>query len=738
MVEAEARQEAGLREYARMLRRQAKVVLATALVAALVALVAASRQARVYQSSAQLLVQPSVAQSILSPFSATVTATEIQTDIQLLSGAQIHQAVARALGSAPPVTATEVGTSNVIAVTAQSATPQGAAAVANAYASAYVKVTQARAVHDLLSGAQQIRSQVDSLQSRIDKQGPGPQRDALVQQQSTLNQQLQQLQVNASLASGSADVVAPAAVNSKPVAPNKIRDGLLGLGIGLVLGIGFALLREYLNDAITSKADLEQAVEGVTAIGLVPKVQTWSDPGDAIVVSLTEPESPAAEAYRSLRTSIQFISEERGGCRTIQVTSPKAGEGKTTTVANLAVALAKAGQRVAIVGCDLRRPRLHSFFGIDSAVGFTSVVLGEVPLDQAVQRAPFDDHIVLLPAGPVPTNPSELLSTRRAKDVFSSFASVADIVLIDSPPVLPVTDAAVISTQVDGTLLVVTAGSSRRRDLVHAVEALRQVRAPLLGTILNGATRAGAYDAYRYDYGYGYGPYATTAGAKRQRWAWLPGANGPALSFVRRRGPLVAASMLIAAAAGWLITPQPSRYAATATVSLARSVGPEGAASPASVARLATSAPVLAGALSHTGTNRSVADLAGELTVTDPPRTTSVSITVSDGNPRVAEDLADSVAAAVVSNAQSLAPPGTQGPLLPALSVTHRASLPTAPLSDHVGRNVAIALAAGLAASLAFALLLDTRRRTIRTVLDVERRLGLPVIGAISPQRQSA
>lgn len=738
MVATEARQEAGLREYARMLRRQAKVVVASALVAAVVALLAASRQPRVYQSSAQLLVQPSAAQSILSPYSAAVTATEIQTDIQLLSGAQIRQAVTKALGSAPPVTAAEVGTSNVIAVTAQSGTPQGAAAVANAYATAYVKITQARAVHDLLSGAAQIRSQVNELQARIDRQGPGPQRDALVQQQSTLNQQLQQLQVNASLASGSADVVAPATASSVPVAPNKIRDGLLGLGIGLVLGIGLALLREYLGDAITSKVDLEQAVEGVTAIGLVPKVQTWSEPGDAIVVSLTEPESPAAEAYRSLRTSIQFLAEERGRCRVVQVTSPKAGEGKTTTVANLAVALAKAGQRVAVVGCDLRRPRLHSFFGVDPAVGFTSVVLGEVPLDQAVQRVPFDDNIVLLPAGPVPTNPSELLSTRAAKDVLGSFASVADIVLIDSPPVLPVTDAAVISTQVDGTLVVVTAGSSRRRDLVHAVEALRQVRAPLLGTILNGATRAGAYDSYRYDYGYGYGPYATATGAKRQRWARLPGAAGPALSFVRRRGPLVAASMLAAAAAGWLITPQPSRYAATATVSWARPVGPGRAASPASVARLATSAPVLAIASSHTASHRSVAELARELTVTDPPRTTSVLITVSDGNPRAAEDLADSVAAAVVSSAQSLAPPGTQAPALPALSITRRASLPTAPLSDHAGRNVAVALAAGLAGSLALALLLDTRRRTVRTVLDVERRLGLPVIGAISLQRPSA
>jgi capsular exopolysaccharide synthesis family protein len=180
------------------------------------------------------------------------------------------------------------------------------------------------------------------------------------------------------------------------------------------------------------------------------------------------------------------------------MTSPSAGEGKTTIIANLGVCLAQAGQRVIIACCDLRRPRLHEFFGLDNAVGFTSVLLGQMPAFAALQPVAGEPNLSILASGPLPSNPSELLSTDRAAEVLAALRGEADIVLIDSPPLLPVTDAAVLTRLVDGTVLVVTVGSTTRKQISQALEVLGQVDAPLIGTVLNNVSAEGSY-YYKYE-----------------------------------------------------------------------------------------------------------------------------------------------------------------------------------------------------------------------------------------------
>ena len=185
---------------------------------------------------------------------------------------------------------------------------------------------------------------------------------------------------------------------------------------------------------------------------------------------------------------------------TIQITSPVAGDGKTTTLANLGVAFARAGQQVALVCCDLRRPSLHEFFGLTNDVGFTSVLLGKVPLTAALQEVPEQDRLYVLASGPLPPNPSELLASRRAREVLASLRVEADIVLIDSPPVLPVSDALVIAGLVDLTVLVCAAGRTSAKEATRAIEALAQVDAALAGVILNGEGSESDYGAkYGYD-----------------------------------------------------------------------------------------------------------------------------------------------------------------------------------------------------------------------------------------------
>jgi capsular exopolysaccharide synthesis family protein len=162
-----------------------------------------------------------------------------------------------------------------------------------------------------------------------------------------------------------------------------------------------------------------------------------------------------------------------------------AGEGKTTTLANLAVTFARVGQRVIVLCCDLRRPRVHEFFGLSNRVGFTSMLIGDAPASEAIQSVRGDLPLGLVASGPLAPNPAELLASKRAVAVIEELDSQCDLLLIDSPPVLPVTDAQVISGLVDGVLLVGNAGSSTKRDMRRAVELLHQVDAPLIGAVLN-------------------------------------------------------------------------------------------------------------------------------------------------------------------------------------------------------------------------------------------------------------
>jgi polysaccharide biosynthesis transport protein len=386
----------------------------------------------------------------------------------------------------------------VIAISADNASPDRAASIANAYADAYVVVRRQQTEEAANVAAAEIQKRVGELQAQIDAAAAQPNvRDPLVQQQSALRQQLDRLQVLRAVRSGAASVVTSASQPTSPVSPRPGRAGLLAGIFGFALAVAVAAFLERMDDSLRSKDQLQQAAE-VPVVGTIPTVGSFGLLGRPAVVSLTTPRSPGAEAYRTLRTAVQFLPQDR--VTTIQVTSPTSGDGKTTTIANLGVAMARAGQQVVLVCCDLRRPKLHEYFGMTNDVGFTSVLLGKVPLSAALQQVADQDRLYVLASGPLPPNPSELLSSRRAREVLGSLRVEAEVVLIDSPPVLPVSDAMIISGLVDVTLLVCAADRTSMRDVTRAVEQLRQVDAPLAGAILNGAGPESAYGGkYTYD-----------------------------------------------------------------------------------------------------------------------------------------------------------------------------------------------------------------------------------------------
>jgi capsular exopolysaccharide synthesis family protein len=267
----------------------------------------------------------------------------------------------------------------------------------------------------------------------------------------------------------------------------------------VILGLAAAFLRESFDDAVNSK-EMAEEFGGASVIAAVPMVNSWKKRDKPLVVSLARPMSPAAEAYRSLRTSLQFARQD-GDVRMILVTSPAAAEGKSTTLANLGAMFAQAGERVVLVSCDLRKPRLGKFFGMDESQGLTTAVLGEQRLEDLIKPLPGDTNLWLLPSGEPPPNPAELLNGKRVQQVFATLRDLFDLVLIDSPPVLPVTDAVVLSKDADATLLVVAAGQTSRGDLQRAAEKLKQVEARVTGIVLNETSRQG--NAYGYRYGYG-------------------------------------------------------------------------------------------------------------------------------------------------------------------------------------------------------------------------------------------
>jgi succinoglycan biosynthesis transport protein ExoP len=522
--------ELELRDYLRVLnRRKWTVIVATAVVFGS-ALAASFLQTPVSQGTAQVLFQPRSTESLFNPNSGQRTdpARAIQTEIQILTSAPVQAEVRRKLGRAPGISASPVGQTDVIRVRARSTDPKQAALVANTYAESYIDFRRKQAVNDLLAAGQEIQVKLDSLQAQIEpltqqinaadpKARPTvearvqPQIDALVSQQALFKQKLDQLQVDAALKTGGAQLVTPATTPTDPVEPRPKRTGAVALVVGLMFGVGLAFLFDYLDDSIKGKEDVERAAPGIPVLGFIPAIAGWKDRDETRLVSLSDASSPASEAYRSLRTSVQFLGLDRP-LKAVLMTSPGAGEGKTTTLANLAVALARAGQQVVVVCCDLRRPRIHEFFGLTNATGFTSVMLGEAPLSVALQPVRGTSKLRLLASGPLPPNPSELLASERAVELFESLRRQADIILIDAPPVLPVTDAAVLSGRVDATLLVATANVTTRKALGRAVEVLAHVDAPLVGTVLNGVDAEGGYG-----YGYGYGYYQQEPNGTRGR-----------------------------------------------------------------------------------------------------------------------------------------------------------------------------------------------------------------------------
>jgi capsular exopolysaccharide synthesis family protein len=288
-----------------------------------------------------------------------------------------------------------------------------------------------------------------------------------------------------------ATVLDYAELPSSPTSPNPPLDYTLGLILGIVAGLGGAALLESLDRTVKSSAQGD-ALFAAPMLGVVPRRR-----GNMLVVR-RDSDSAEAEPYKTLRTAVRFVTPDRP-LRTLLITSAGAGEGKTTTAANLAVAIALSGERVIVLDADLRRARLASAFGLDHATGLTSLVLGTASINEALQT--WDRGLQIMASGPLPPNPSEIVGSQLFNQLLQSLSELADFVIIDAPPVLPVTDAVAIAAQVDGVVLVTRHGKTLRSSAAEARRKLTGVGANVVGYVLNAVPARDAHSYYaEYEY----------------------------------------------------------------------------------------------------------------------------------------------------------------------------------------------------------------------------------------------
>ncbi len=301
-----------------------------------------------------------------------------------------------------------------------------------------------------------------------------------------------------------ATVVNQATVPDDPVAPQPLRNLGLAVVLGLLLGAGIAVLRETLDSSVKNQRELED-LTGAPVIGSIP---FDDDAGKTPLISQIDPYAPRAEAFRVLRTNLQFIDPD-GVKKAFVLSSALPGEGKSTTACNLALALAEGGQRVVLVEADLRRPRVAQYLGVVGDVGLTTALVGRVSLDDAIQTTG-DVNLDVLASGKTPPNPAELLQSRAMSAVIAELRERYDVVLIDAPPLLPVTDAALISAAADGAILVVHHGKTTTDQVRGAVDRLEGVGTQPVAAMFNMTpAKTGRY-GYGYGYGYGYAPEGRT------------------------------------------------------------------------------------------------------------------------------------------------------------------------------------------------------------------------------------
>jgi succinoglycan biosynthesis transport protein ExoP len=537
---------ATLADYLRIMRRRKWIIALLPVTAAVAAYVASASRAPVYRATAQVLVLPTNIAAELQNLAPNLLLSDpnyLTTQAEIARSPELARTVAATAGVPGETAAEFLGQStastqaetNKVELSVSSAIRSDAVRLVNTYANEYTNYRGELYGKPIEKALRKNAARIDAMREQSQSQSNNSAfqaryQDAL-QERDNLQTFGQQLAHNASVWS--------LATDAPKVSPRPRRDAILGGLLGLVLGVGLAFFADALDKRVRSEQEIE-GILGIPLLGRVPRPTRRLRTANHLVM-LEEPTNVHAQTFRRLRTSLEFVNFEQRA-KMIMVTSALPREGKSTTVSNLAVALARAGRDVAIADHDLRRPFLHTFFATGSDHGFTDVVVNRVTLDRAIRqialpsgghlapapsvngrpaaagggstngRAGLESVLSVLPAGSIPPAADEFLESQGVSAVLAELSERYDVVLLDTPPLLAVGDVMTLSTKVDA-IVVVTRLGIHRRQLEELSRQLHNCRAPVLGFVLTGASHG---DSYSYGYGYDQRAYAVRDEAEQQ------------------------------------------------------------------------------------------------------------------------------------------------------------------------------------------------------------------------------
>ncbi len=525
-----------LRAYLKPLLKWWWLIFLATLIAGVTSYFAVSQQPLIYQARSTLLIGSAINNPNPNGYEFYLSQQLAQTYSDIAQRDIIRQAAMQKLGLEwlPAYTAQPVNNTQLLEIRVTDSSPERAMIVANELANQLILRTPAsgdlqgdverqafitQQLDDLEVSIEETTSEIIEKQTELASLFSARQIADMQTQIRALENKRDTLQANfASLlassskgAANSLSIIEPATVPSAPIGPEVLMTALTAAAIGLSLGVAAAYLLEYLDDSIKSPEDIRRTT-GLPTLAGITEVKTEHDSSSPLV-SISHPRSPIAESYRSLRTAILFSSVDQAA-RTIIVTSAGPKEGKSFTSANLAVTLAQSSRRVLLIDADLRRPTQHKLFQKHTTYGLTNLLL-DMPavfdptrlgdmyaqLNRAVLPTP-TQGLFLITSGDLPPNPAELVGSNRMMMLLKALSARFDFVVIDTPPVLAVTDAVVLGTRAESVILVTQAGATRQSQLKQAVARLREVDAVIAGVVLNKINKKSSeyYQYYRNYY----------------------------------------------------------------------------------------------------------------------------------------------------------------------------------------------------------------------------------------------
>jgi succinoglycan biosynthesis transport protein ExoP len=510
-----------LKQYFDAIKKWWWLLVASTLVATISGYIGVSRMPRIYQATTTIMVGQSLQSANPNSQDMYISQQLAQTYREMVTRQPILSGAAGMLGlpympSPEDVNAWLVAGTNLMGIAVRDTDPERARALADAIVQQLILTTPNEIAEDQ-ERQEFVRTQLRQLEANIQateeeivaenaKLAAANSARAIQQYQTNIaamQEKLTAYQATYGSLLGSVEgrsnfisVFEPASTPTRPISPNVMQTVLMAAAIGLALAVGGALLIEFLDDTVKMPEDVKRAA-GLPTLGSIARLENGEAASNLVAVH--EPLSLVTEAFRTLRTNIRVSSVDKP-LQMLVITSAQPAEGKTTLAANLGVVMAQAGNRVVLVDADLRRSTLHKKFEVPNREGLTNALLEEEPVPDDWLRETEVENLRVLTSGPLPPNPSELLGSQKMRRLIERLKDEADIILFDTPPILLVTDAAVLAMEADGVLLVAESGRTRRAAVQQSAQRLRQLGANIVGVVLNfvPAQHPKGYYYYRY------------------------------------------------------------------------------------------------------------------------------------------------------------------------------------------------------------------------------------------------